>query len=314
MFPLPKNCRIGNVQGIKPMTYNSLEECLKNYFGDSTEIKTSLPVGGGDINEASCLVLNNAEKVFVKSNRSDRLGFFEAEEAGLAAIKATGTLSVPEIIGKGIDEKRSIAFLMMRFVEGRQRTGDFWSIFGCELAQMHLAGTGSFTGEGSFGFFDDNYIGATKQINDVKDNWIDFFRECRLEPQFKMAERYFNDADIKGFVRLLDRLPDIMEEPKKPSLLHGDLWSGNFIVGTDGKAWLIDPAAYVGHFEADLAMTELFGGFREEFYRAYNEVKPVGAGYKDRKEIYNLYHLMNHLNLFGPAYLSEVLRTVRRYS
>jgi len=296
------------------MTYKSLEECLKKYFGRDTEISTSRPVGGGDINEAYCLMLNNNEKVFVKTNRSDRLDFFEAEETGLAAIKASETIRVPEIIGKGIDEIHNNAFLMMRFVEGRRRREDFWRVFGCGLAQMHLAQTHSFTGEGKFGFSDDNYIGATKQINAVKDNWVVFFRECRLETQFRMAQNYFSDNDRKSFVRLLDRLPDLLEEPDKPSLLHGDLWSGNFIVGNDGDAWLIDPAVYVGHHEADLAMTELFGGFREDFYRGYNEVNPVDAGYKDRKDIYNLYHLLNHLNLFGPAYLSGVLRIVNHYA
>lgn len=296
------------------MKYKSLEECLENYCGRDTKINTCFPVGGGDINEAFCLLLSNDEKVFVKTNRAERLGFFEAEEAGLAAIKATETINVPEIIGKGIDENQNNAFLMMRFVEGKRRREDFWRVFGRGLAHMHLAETHMFTGGGSFGFHDDNYIGATKQINTVKDNWVDFFRECRLDPQFRMAIKYFSDNDRKTFVRFLDRLPDLLDEPDKPSLLHGDLWSGNFIVGNDGDAWLIDPAVYVGHHEADLAMTELFGGFREDFYRGYNEVNPVDAGYKDRKDIYNLYHLLNHLNLFGPAYLSGVLRIVNHYA
>ena len=102
-------------------------------------------------------------------------------------------------------------------------------------------------------------------------------------------------------------------EPEKPSLVHGDLWSGNFITGSDGQAWLIDPAVYVGHAEADLAMTELFGGFHPRFYAAYREVNPLQPGYEQRRDLYNLYHLLNHLNLFGRGYLSSVLRILSRY-
>ena len=142
---------------------------------------------------------------------------------------------------------------------------------------------------------------------------MDFFRDCRLIPQMEMAGRYFDSSHRADFRRLLDRLPDLLPEPKAPSLLHGDLWSGNFITGTDGRAWLIDPAVYVGHAEADLAMTELFGGFSDRFYAAYREVSPLDPGYRERRDLYNLYHLLNHLNLFGAGYLSSVMEIVRRY-
>ena len=118
----------------------------------------------------------------------------------------------------------------------------------------------------------------------------------------------------KRITRLLDRLEDFLVEPAHPFLLHGDLWSGNYITGNDGQAWLIDPAVYVGHAEADLAMTELFGGFAPAFYSAYGQVNPLQPGYEQRRDLYNLYHLLNHLNLFGGGYLSAVLRILNRYS
>ena len=129
-----------------------------------------------------------------------------------------------------------------------------------------------------------------------------------------MAERYFDPGTRRQCERLLDRLDSRLAEPEFPSLIHGDLWSGNAVCGPDGKAWILDPAAYVGHFEAELAMTELFGGFPTAFYEAYREVNPIDSGYRDRRDLYNLYHLLNHLNLFGGSYLSSVRQILSRYS
>lgn len=141
---------------------------------------------------------------------------------------------------------------------------------------------------------------------------MEFFRDCRLEPQFQDAARYFDREDRKRIIRFLDHLDEILVEPEHPSLLHGDLWGGNVIAGNDGRAWLIDPAVYVGHAEADLAMTELFGGFPPAFYDAYKEVAPLRPGYERRRDVYNLYHILNHLNLFGRMYLPEVRHMISR--
>ena len=143
------------------------------------------------------------------------------------------------------------------------------------------------------------------------DYWERFGRQ--LAQQFRWAEAYFDSYGRKAMQSLLDHLEDYLVEPEFPSLLHGDLWGGNFVTGPDGSAWLIDPAVYVGHAEADLAMTELFGGFAPAFYGAYKEMSPLLPGYADRRELYNLYHLLNHLNLFGEAYYGSVMRIVRRY-
>ena len=191
---------------------------------------------------------------------------------------------------------------------------------------MHRAKTEEWTPGGKYGFTQNNFIGAGRQNNSICDSWIDFFREYRLEQQFKLAglyfdsERqfklaglYFDSYGRKAMLSLLDHLEEYLVEPEYPSLLHGDLWGGNFVMGPDGAAWLIDPAVYVGHAEADLAMTELFGGFASAFYGSYKEVSPLLPGYADRRELYNLYHLLNHLNLFGEGYYGEVMRIIRRF-
>ena len=274
-------------------------ESLRTILG--TDILHSIPVSGGDINDAYKLTLSDSRQVFMKANRSAGLSFFQAEADGLEAIRATGAINVPEVIAVGKDQQYG-AFLLLEWVKADPKAHDFWEKFGKSLARMHQAPASR------FGWEKDNYIGASPQKNTLHYSWISFFRDCRLAPQFKLAQRYFDPAMHKRITRLLDHLDDYLVEPPHPSLLHGDLWSGNFITGSDGQAWLIDPAVYVGHAETDLAMTELFGGFASAFFSAYKEVNQLQPGYEQRRDLYNLYHLLNHLNLFGEGYLSSVLR------
>ena len=270
-------------------------------------LRSATPISGGDINDAYKLILTDGRQVFMKANRSAGLSFFQAEADGLEAIHATGTIGTPKVIDVGKDQQYGV-FLLLEWVEASPKPHDFWESFGRNLARMHQA-TAS-----RFGWEKDNYIGASPQINTPHDKWITFYRDCRLAPQFRNAQHYFDPSTRKCITRLLDHLEDHLVEPAHPSLLHGDLWSGNFITGNDGQAWLIDPAVYVGHAEADLAMTELFGGFAPAFYSAYQGVNPLQPGYEQRRDMYNLYHLLNHLNLFGGGYLSSVLRVLNRYS
>lgn len=282
-----------------------LRETLENCFG--AQLADAVPISGGDINAAYRLTLTDGTRIFMKANRTASPAFFQAEANGLAAIRGTGAIGVPEVIAAGNDERYG-SFLLLEWIEAAPQKRDFWETFGHSLAKMHLADADH------FGWKRDNYIGSTPQINTPIESWITFFRDCRLAPQFKRALHWF-DADMrKCITRLLDHLGDWLVEPPRPSLLHGDLWSGNFITGSDGQAWLIDPAVYVGHAEADLAMTELFGGFHPRFYAAYQEVNPLQASYDERRDLYNLYHLLNHLNLFGAEYLSSVEHIVRRYA
>ena len=286
---------------------------LKKIHGSDITIQNRIRVSGGDINDACILSLSNGQEVFMKSNRISHADFFVTEAEGLRAIASTATLRVPQVLAHGIDENEGFAFLLMEVVTGAPQQRDFWETFGHGLATMHLADTAAFVDGGRYGFTQDNYIGAGAQRNTPADSWITFFREHRLRPQMERAAHYFDAHLRKKCESLLERLDEALTEPVRPSLLHGDLWGGNFMTGPDGQAWLIDPAAYVGHAEADLAMTELFGGFHPRFYAAYEEVNPLQEGYDKRRDIYNLYHLLNHLNLFGSGYLGSVARIMERY-
>lgn len=294
--------------------FNSLNTAIQSLFGSSVKIESSHRASGGDINEAYGLLLSDGSHIFMKSNRGKKEDFFAAESAGLSAIAQTNTIGTPQVLCIGTEGSgRGYAFLLMEFVKEGKRILDYWTVFGHELAAMHKADTSGFAINGEYGFLEDNFIGERNQDNTAGHSWISFFRDCRLKPQFQSAASYFDREGQKRVERLLGRLEEILVEPEHPSLLHGDLWSGNFITGSDGKAWLIDPAVSVGHAEADLAMTELFGGFSPEFYQAYKEAYPMQPGYGRRRDIYNLYHLLNHLNMFGSAYLPSVRRIVEKY-
>ena len=298
----------------KLQQFSSLENALTSLFGNDIKIIRTARVAGGDINQAYRLTLTDGTCVFMKSNTKENASFFTTEAAGLNAIAHTKTIGTPRILGSGLDDDSGCSFLLLEFITAKNRISNYWETFAQELAAMHQAETTDFVTEGIYGFSHDNYIGAKNQTNTVQNSWISFFRDCRLKPQFKSAADYFDKTDLKNIDRLLERIDDILVEPEHPSLLHGDLWSGNVITGNDGKAWLIDPAVYVGHAEADIAMTELFGGFPPAFYAAYKKAAPLQPGYDRRRDLYNLYHLLNHLNLFGRSYLSSVKRVVEKYS
>lgn len=295
-------------------SYGSIEEAVRGCFGTDVNIEDSRSVGGGDINSARLLMLSDGRSVFIKYNSSSNSAFFDAEEEGLSAIADTGVIKTPELFCKGMDPDKGISFLMMERIVTGTPGQNTWYEMGRQFAGMHLADTSRYVEGGLFGFLHDNYIGATRQTNTPFDSWIDFYRECRLKPQFKMAERALDEQAVKSCVRLMDKLGDILTEPEKPALLHGDMWGGNHLIDRDGNAVLIDPAAYVGHPEADIAMTELFGRMPHGFYEGYHEKMPAQAGYDDRRDIYNLYHVMNHYNLFGGGYLNSALSIIRRYA
>ena len=291
--------------------FDSLESAVGSACGEGIKIDRRIPVSGGDINEAYLLKLSDGRELFLKMNRRENIDFFRAEASGLKSIKDTSTIRTPHVFGYGRDGDK--AFLLMTYVNGRKKSRDFSATFGRNLAKMHKAEVTGLVEDGGYGFYQDNYIGAGYQKNAPKSSWIEFFRECRIKPQFERAERYFSGTDIKKIDHLLEHLDKYLIEPQHPSLLHGDLWGGNYIVGDDGEAWLIDPAVYVGHAEADIAMTELFGGFDAAFYEAYRKENPLEPGYGDRRDIYNLYHLLNHLNLFGGGYYMSVKSILDRF-
>ena len=291
----------------------SVKERIRRIFGEEIYIVKSTPVSGGDINAAFRLDLSNGGSVFLKTNRIQLEDMFRTEAEGLAALASSGVIPAARPLGAGTDVERGCSYLLLEYIREGTPAASFWEEFGRALAGMHRQETAAFVKGGRFGFARDNYIGRTPQSNAAHESFISFFREERLLPQIKKAESYFGKRDLAQAEHMLERLDEILIEPDFPSLLHGDLWSGNFLVGENGKAILIDPAVYVGCSEADLAMTELFGGFSPRFYKAYQEVFPLPYEYEDRRDVYNLYHLLNHLNLFGSAYLSSVQRILRRY-
>ena len=334
--------------------YQSLASALVDIFGKKVAIINTDRVSGGDINKAYALTLNTGDKIFMKANAKDCASFFTAEAEGLNAIKSTKTIETPEIICTGTDDGEEVgySFLLLRYLKSREPEEKFWETFAEQLANLHKADTSRFFEENSGGKSKDNFIGRTRQQNRMEpaaesdkttgtDNstetgreagsstfnktgqpffssWVDFFRQNRLEVQFKKAEKNFSEGELKKITKLLDSLEKIIVEPEKPSLLHGDLWRGNLMCteqkgGKSQTPVLIDPAVYVGNREADIAMTELFGGFPEEFYQAYRASFPLEPGYEERRDLYNLYHLLNHLNLFGQSYLEPVLSIVDEY-
>jgi fructosamine-3-kinase len=251
------------------------------------------PVPGGCVHRCYRITIDGATR-FLKVNEARFADAFAAEADGLEALRAAG-VRAPQPYRHGA--RGEYAFLVLEFVE--LRTSGDWAALGRMLAQAHRQ-----TGP-RFGWPRDNTIGSTEQKNGWCDDWKTFFAERRLAPQLALAER-------NGFRFELSAAVEILRGHRpQPSLLHGDLWSGNAAFTPEGAPVLFDPAVYYGDREADLAMSELFGGFPREFYAAYKAAYPLEPGYAVRKHLYNLYHLLNHLNLFGGGYAGQVRSTLR---
>lgn len=283
-----------------------LAEHLSRHLGRPTDVEQAVPVGGGSINDAYRLQ-TDAGRFFVKVNSADRFpSMFEAEADGLRRLKAAGALRVPEPIAHG--EDHDDAFLLLEWIEGGLRTEAFWEAFGRGLARLH-----GHSAE-RFGLERDNYIGSLKQVNTPEADWPAFFIKHRLEPQLRMArDRRRVEAGMSfRFERLFARL-DRLFPAEPPALLHGDLWSGNFLCDAEGRPVLIDPAVYFGHREMDLAMTRLFGGFDAAFHSAYHSERPLERGWEERIDLCYLYPLLVHVNLFGGGYVQQVEAVLRRF-
>lgn len=289
-----------------------LQTCLKRLFGSQAEIAAQGPVSGGDINDAYHLVLNDGRDLFMKSHGGVADDFFTVEADGLKAMHEAGART-PEVLAHGKNADGT-SFLLMTYVRPSRPRCDYWENLGHMLAKMHQADTAAWTKGKCFGFYENNYSGSIRQKNQVNDSWVDFFRTQRLLPRLQLTRSYFSEDDRRRARHLLDHLEDYFVEPAYPSLLHGDLWCGNVMLGSEGEAVLIDPAVCVGNREFDIALTRLFGGFEPAFYDAYNEAAPLESGFGERLDLYNLYHLLNHLHLFGRAYLGAVTRIIRHYA
>ncbi|GMQ80850.1 MAG: fructosamine kinase family protein [Rhodothermia bacterium] len=264
------------------------------------------PVSGGCIGTAAKLQTGSGF-YFAKWGDPEVARTFLAERLGLQSLASVAhVIRVPEVVTECYTDSGD-GILVLEWIEQGRHTPESWSLFGRGLAEIHK------TEEVRYGFSSDNFIGASAQSNERKSNWIVFFRDRRLLPQVEMARSggMWRSAWDSDFSRLLDGLDTVLPQNPGASLVHGDLWRGNALADSDGTPVLIDPAVYYGHREVDIAMSLLFGEFGQSFYEAYAESWPLEVGFNQRRDVYNLYHLLNHLNLFGSSYASAVGRTLQ---
>jgi fructosamine-3-kinase len=272
----------------------------ENHLGSITSLEAA---NGGCIHQVLRVQTSSGKRFFLKQRPGRNADVFQREAEGLEALRVPGGPAIPDVYLAG--EK----YLLLSDLQPAPRCKDFWLIYSRQLAEIHLQTNPR------FGFGSDNYIGSNPQKNPWMDDGWEFFREARLEKQIKWARDLsrLDNEDLKKLKKLMGRLPDLI--PEQPaSLIHGDLWSGNLITNQDGFPALIDPAVYYGWAEADLAMAELFGHYPDKFYSAYTEIHPLEDGYRSRFPLYNIYHLLNHLNIFGGGYLPQIHSLLDRFA
>jgi fructosamine-3-kinase len=271
----------------------------------SSPILSFNSVSGGSVNQTFALNTAN-QKVFLKLNsKSLYPGMFEKERMGLNLLRKSTSLHVPLVLCIG--EFEDFSYLILEFIDTKIPKSNFWENFGYGLAELH------FNRSENFGLEYHNYNGSLNQKNDLSENWLDFFIENRLRYQERLAiDQGKLDIEVSKLLDKLYRvLPNVLQI-ENPSLLHGDLWSGNFMSNHLGQPSIMDPAVYYGHREVDISMSLLFGGFDKEFYHAYESVCPLEKGWEKRVEIYNLYPLLVHVNLFGASYSQRVKSILKR--
>lgn len=290
----------------------ALQTCIAEKTGRVSSVAHHRSIAGGSISQASYVRLEDKREYFVKYNTAAPTHLYTAELDGLRALAESGAIRVPRplALGGGIDSIPR--FLVLEWIEPGNHGRHFFERFGGSLATMHQQSTGS-----EFGFANDNFIGGTVQRNEWDSDWIRFWREKRLGFQLRLAQE--KGVSCSRLLRLgeflLDHLDEWISVPDEPpTLIHGDLWSGNFLVDSDGNAVLIDPAVYYGRREAELAMCMMFGGFSSAFFESYRGHWPLAEGADRRLEIYQLYHHLNHLNLFGKSYLPGCLSILEKFA
>ena len=284
--------------------WQDIAEQISAHTGQAFAPEAPSGLSGGCINSAFKLG-DGRQTWFVKTNVADRLDMFEAEAAGLDALGGAAAIGVPNALCTGRSE--GLSFIVMQYFELGRASNDGWREAGRQLALLHQESSHA------FGWIRDNTIGATPQPNRWEADWTRFWQEQRLGFQLRLAASNGYGGRLQSLgEQLLTRFPALIDHSPVPSLLHGDLWGGNLGFTRDGKPVIYDPATYFGDREAEIAMTELFGGFSTDFYAAYNEAWPFNAGYRIRRELYNLYHVLNHLNLFGGGYASQAQGMMQR--
>jgi fructosamine-3-kinase len=272
-------------------------------IGREFTVSQSRSVSGGCINQGYRISDGNVS-YFVKLNQATKVEMFAAEAQGLREMLATATIKVPKPICWGTTQNHS--YIVMEWLDLGGGNGQSWELMGGNLARLHRVKVSD-----NFGWEVNNTIGSTPQINTFTNNWADFFAEYRIGYQLKLAQR--KGGSFPDYPAVVDTVREILAHHRlQPSLVHGDLWSGNAAITEDGEPVILDPATYYGDREVDLAMTELFGGFPAGFYRGYDQEWALTQGYQQRKTIYNLYHILNHFNLFGGGYANQANQMIKQ--
>jgi fructosamine-3-kinase len=292
--------------------WNAISNHVREACGESLDTHSAQPVSGGDINAAYRLK-TGSRHIFIKINNASMQDMFKAEFEGLIELAKSQSIRVPEPLCYGIAGGESYLVMENLQLGGSANASNSANSLGQHLADLHRV-TQMEKGQPRYGWCRNNTIGSTPQVNDYEDNWQIFWAKHRLGYQLSLAQRNGASGQIlKRGEKLCENLADFFEDyTPEASLLHGDLWSGNYAFDQTGQPVIFDPAVYYGDRETDLAMTELFGGFPTDFYAAYNSAYPLDKGYSTRKTLYNLYHILNHYNLFGGGYLSQASGMIDR--
>ena len=271
------------------------------------EFHTLQSLSGGSISSAYLLKWDNGAYFLKVNTNRDALEMFVAEQKGLQAIEETNSIAVPKVHHVEVYDNK--AFLLIDYVESKSpNTSDFKAL-GTQLAKLHL------NHKDKFGYTSDNFIGSLPQSNSQHTNWAEFYWYERIAQQLKLAEqnKLLKTSELPTAQTAITVFEDLFGNDIKPSLIHGDLWSGNYLIATDGTPYLIDPAVYWGHSLVDIAMSHLFGGFGSDFYNSYHEVIPETTNYNAQIDHYQLYFLLVHLNLFGSSYYGSVSSILNKY-
>jgi protein-ribulosamine 3-kinase len=288
-----------------PQRFAALANEFRRLNGQSWAPQPARRCSGGSIHECYAWPCGGGLG-FVKLAAPAAAEMLAAEADGLEALAQAHALRVPRVLARGVIDAG--AFLALEWIESVPGSAAAAELLGTGLARQHAVSAAR------FGFARDNFIGRTPQTNTWTDNWAEFFCERRLRPQFALAAQRADASALEArSAALLQAVPALLEgHAPRPALLHGDLWAGNFLVSAGGEPVVFDPAVYYGDREADLAMTRLFGGFAPDFYRAYRAAAPLPSGWQRRAELYNLYHVLNHANLFGGGYAPQACALIDR--
>ncbi|MEL6502545.1 MAG: fructosamine kinase family protein [Cyanobacteria bacterium J06623_1] len=283
--------------------WTEIAQAISQATGKEFAIADTQSVSGGCINQGYKISSSDAV-YFVKINAASQEEMFAAEALGVKQMSATQTITVPQPVCWGTAGNSS--YIVLQWLDLARGDDHSWTAMGHQLAALHREGTNE-----NFGWSQNNTIGSTPQINTWMSNWADFFAQQRIGYQLKLAQR--RGGSFPELNLVVDTVRDKLADRKpQPALVHGDLWSGNAAIAADGSPVIFDPATYYGDRETDIAMTELFGGFPSAFYRGYNEAWQLDDGYQQRKNVYNLYHVLNHFNLFGGGYGNQARRIIEK--